>query len=103
MSLLRSLLALCALLIAAPALADPADIAAAGRGVVRVVLIESDGTNARLVSHGTGFAVTPDLIVTNAHVVEEMRSDDTLIAGIVPCCKWATAANSPRSPCFPAR
>ncbi|MBA4353932.1 MAG: peptidase S1, partial [Novosphingobium sp.] len=34
--------------------------------------------------HGTGFAVTPTLIVTNAHVVQQLRDDDTLIAGVVP-------------------
>lgn len=71
--------------LAAPAaLADPADISAASRSVVRVVIIESDGDRANLITHGTGFAVTPNLIVTNAHVVEELRRDDTLIAGVVP-------------------
>lgn len=64
--------------------ADPADISAASRSVVRVVIIESDGDRARLITHGTGFAVTPNLIVTNAHVVEELRGDDSLIAGVVP-------------------
>ncbi|MDT0507685.1 serine protease [Novosphingobium sp. MMS21-SN21R] len=66
------------------AIADPADISAAGRSVVRVVIIESDGERANLITHGSGFAVTPNLIVTNAHVVEELRRDDTLIAGVVP-------------------
>ena len=84
MSVRRLILALCALLLARPALADPADIAAASRGVVRVVLIQSDGTNARLIGHGTGFAVAPDLVLTNAHVVSDLRADDTLIAGVVP-------------------
>lgn len=78
------LVAVVAALAAPAALADPADISAASRSVVRVVLIESDGDRARLITHGTGFAVTPDLIVTNAHVVEELRGDDTLIAGVVP-------------------
>lgn len=64
--------------------ADPADISAASRSVVRVVIVESDGDRARLITHGTGFAVTPNLIVTNAHVVEELRGDDSLIAGVVP-------------------
>ncbi|MBF9151792.1 trypsin-like peptidase domain-containing protein [Novosphingobium sp. 1Y9A] len=78
------LVALLALASAPIALADPADISAASRSVVRVVIIESDGDRARLITHGTGFAVTPNLIVTNAHVVEELRGDDTLIAGVVP-------------------
>ncbi|MFY8193589.1 MAG: S1 family peptidase, partial [Novosphingobium sp.] len=78
------LTALCALALSPAAFADPADIAAAGRSVVRVVIIESDGDRANLITHGTGFAVTPNLIVTNAHVVEQLRSDDSLIAGVVP-------------------
>ncbi|WP_298171834.1 serine protease [Novosphingobium sp.] len=72
------------LALAAPALADPGDIAAASRGVVRVVLIQYDGGAARLVSHGTGFAIAPDLVVTNAHVVEDLRSSDGIVAGVVP-------------------
>jgi len=84
MSPLRLLSALILLLLAPAALADPGDIAAASRGVVRVVIIQSDGSGASLVGHGTGFAVGPDLVVTNAHVVAELREDDTLIAGVVP-------------------
>ncbi len=64
--------------------ADPADISAASRSVVRVVIIQNDGDRASLITHGSGFAVTPNLIVTNAHVVEQLRRDDTLIAGVVP-------------------
>ncbi len=64
--------------------ADPADIAAASRGVVRVVLIRYDGGSAQLVSHGTGFAIAPDLVVTNAHVVEDLRASDGIVAGVVP-------------------
>jgi S1-C subfamily serine protease len=55
--------------ITTPALADPADIAAASRSVVRVVIIQNDGSNAQLITHGSGFVVAPDLVVTNAHVV----------------------------------
>lgn len=72
------------LALAAPAAADPADIDAAARGVVRVVLIgERDGQPVPI-SHGTGFAVSPTRIVTNAHVVSEASQDDTLRIGIVP-------------------
>jgi S1-C subfamily serine protease len=72
-------------LIAIPAaLADPADIAAASRSVVRVVIIQNDGSNAQLITHGSGFVVAPDLVVTNAHVVEQLRQDDSLIVGVVP-------------------
>lgn len=64
--------------------ADPADIQAAARGVVRVVIIGSDGSQVYPISHGTGFAVGPARIVTNAHVVREAAMDDELRIGIVP-------------------
>ena len=84
MTILIRLFALLSLLLATPALADPGDIAAASRGVVRVVLIRQDENGASLVGHGSGFAVAPDLVVTNAHVVDELRSDSSLVAGVVP-------------------
>jgi hypothetical protein len=37
----------------------PADVNAAARGVVRVVIVEIDGDEVIPVSHGTGFAVGP--------------------------------------------
>ncbi|MEM6585665.1 MAG: trypsin-like peptidase domain-containing protein [Pseudomonadota bacterium] len=84
--------ALAALSLASPALADSADVDAAARGVVRVVLIGSqpsavgdEGEESVIpVSHGSGFAVSPTLIVTNAHVIREALQDDTLRIGIVP-------------------
>ncbi|MET0251307.1 MAG: trypsin-like peptidase domain-containing protein, partial [Novosphingobium sp.] len=84
--MIRAFLALlCAcFLLPSSALADPADIAAASRGVVRVVLVSRDGDNVSYVGHGSGFAVTPTLVVTNAHVVAALHEDDTMIAGIVP-------------------
>lgn len=78
-------IALSFMTIAAPsAWAEPADIDAAARGVVRVVIIGTDGQEVYPVSHGTGFAVSPDKVVTNAHVVREALQDDTLRIGIVP-------------------
>ena len=82
--MLRALLALVLLLVATPLRADPSDIAAAGRGVVRVVLVASDGETVQYVGHGSGFAVTPTLIVTNAHVIAPAREDDTMLIGVVP-------------------
>ncbi len=79
-----ALLLLAFIAIPAPALADPADIAAASRSVVRVVIIQNDGSDAQLITHGSGFVVAPDLVVTNAHVVEQLRQDDSLIVGVVP-------------------
>jgi len=83
----RILLAIAALfLIALPSTArpDPADVAAAARGVVRVVIMGTDGENVFPVSHGTGFAVSPRQIVTNAHVIREAIQDDTLRIAVVP-------------------
>ncbi|ASJ91813.1 S1 family peptidase [Porphyrobacter sp. CACIAM 03H1] len=77
-------LALLFAFLALPASADPGDVEAAARGVVRVVLIGSENGQPVPVSHGTGFAVSPTRIVTNAHVVTEASQDDTLRIGIVP-------------------
>ncbi|XUU60408.1 S1 family peptidase [Erythrobacter sp. HA6-11] len=81
---LTVLATLAALLMPLAAKAEPADIDAAARGVVRVVIIGTDGTEVFPVSHGSGFAVTPTMIVTNAHVIREALQDDTLRIGIVP-------------------
>jgi S1-C subfamily serine protease len=78
------LVALLALLAPASLQADPADISAAARGVVRIVIVEIRGDELIAISHGTGFAVGPERIVTNAHVVREAVEDDDLAIGIVP-------------------
>ena len=70
--------------LALPARADQSDIDAASRGVVRIVIIEDDGTQLYPISHGTGFAVSPEMVVTNAHVVAEAQGDKNLSIGIVP-------------------
>ncbi|PZT91250.1 MAG: protease [Citromicrobium sp.] len=64
--------------------AEPADIDAAARGVVRVVIIGTDGEELIPISHGTGFAVNGTTIVTNAHVVRDAMVDERLQIGIVP-------------------
>ena len=78
------LLALTLALLPAPVAADPADVDAAARGVVRVVLIDRSNGEVTPLTHGSGFAVSPTLIVTNAHVIREALLDDTLRIGIVP-------------------
>lgn len=84
MKRLVALLLFFAVLVPAPAMADPADIDAAARGVVRVLVVGDDGDQIFPISHGTGFAVTPELIVTNAHVISEAQQDNRLSIGIVP-------------------
>lgn len=64
--------------------ADPSDIAAASRSVVRVVLISRTAEGVALIGHGSGFAVAPDLVLTNAHVVAPLAEDQNMRAGIVP-------------------
>ena len=51
---------------------------------MRVVLIDQSSEEAAPVTHGSGFAVSPTMIVTNAHVIREALVDDTLKIGIVP-------------------
>lgn len=74
----------CASLMAAPLTADPNDILAASRSVVRVVLVAEDDGETFYVGHGSGFAVAPNLIVTNAHLVAPMGEDKTIRIGIIP-------------------
>lgn len=86
---LRCVFALVALFTASLAMprmasADPADIAAAARGVVRVVILGSDGGKLFPISHGTGFVVADGKVVTNAHVVEDAVQISGLTIGIVP-------------------
>ena len=80
----RILIFLLALLaLASPARAD--DISVAGRSVVRVVVISfgEDGEVAGF-GHGSGFAVAPNRIVTNAHVVAQAAESKTVAIGVVP-------------------
>lgn len=84
--IMRTLLAIFLVAGAAPArlAAEPADIAAAARSVVRVVLVANDGEEMSLVGHGSGVAIAPNRILTNAHVVAPAREDDTMRIGVVP-------------------
>ncbi|UZK68214.1 serine protease [Sphingomonas sp. S1-29] len=68
---------------ATPARAD--DISAAGRGVVRIVTIAVVEDEVVGFGHGSGFAVGPNRIVTNAHVVElAARYPGNVVIGVVP-------------------
>lgn len=99
---LSALLALAALAMPALARADPEDIAAASRAVVRVVLMSDDAGQLSLIGHGSGIAVAPDTILTNAHVVEEAATFDSSRVAVVPSAGksgWfaRVAAFSPRN------
>ncbi|MDV3459338.1 serine protease [Sphingomonas sp. HF-S4] len=66
-----------------PARAD--DISASGRGVVRIVTIAVVEDEVVGFGHGSGFAVAPNRVVTNAHVVELAdRYPGNVVIGIVP-------------------
>src|SRR5436190_923812 len=78
--LLAFLVALAAL--AAPARAD--DISAAGRSVVRVVVIAFEDGEVSGFGHGSGFAVAPNRVVTNAHVVAQAAEGADVAIGVVP-------------------
>jgi hypothetical protein len=67
-----------------PAHGEEQDVAAVVRGVVRVVIVATKDGQAYFVGHGSGFAVAPDKVLTNAHVVEMLRTEPNLAIGIVP-------------------
>lgn len=80
----RYLLLLAMLLaFAAPARAD--DISAAGRSVVRVVVVVFEDGEVVGFGHGSGFAIAPNRIVTNAHVVAQTAQPGLdVVVGVVP-------------------
>ncbi|MDP8995066.1 MAG: trypsin-like peptidase domain-containing protein [Pseudomonadota bacterium] len=68
---------------AAPGRAD--DISAAARSVVRVVVVAVEGDEIVGFGHGSGFAVAPNRIVTNAHVVAlAVQYPKDVVVGVVP-------------------
>lgn len=81
---MRLILAFLSLLaFAAPARAD--DISAAGRGVVRIVTIAVADDEVVGFGHGSGLAISPTRILTNAHVVElAARYPGNVVIGVVP-------------------
>ena len=68
---------------AAPARAD--DIAVAGRSVVRVVVIQfNEDQEVSDFGHGSGFAIAPNRVVTNAHVVAMAQEGKEVAIGVIP-------------------
>lgn len=92
----RLLILLVALLgLAAPARAQSDDISAASRSVVRVAVAQIEEGQIVDFGHGSGFAVGPRLVVTNAHVVAlAVQNPDAVRIGVIP---------SEGSPAGPAR
>lgn len=64
--------------------ADQADINAAARSVVRVVVVADDGDTVEIVGHGSGIVVSRDLVLTNAHVIAPLTEDSDLRLGVIP-------------------
>ncbi len=86
-AMIRFVLALLAALaaLATPARAQGDDISAAARSVVRVVVVAVENGEVVGFSHGSGFAVAPNRIVTNAHVVAlAVQYPKDVIVGVVP-------------------
>ena len=82
--MVRWLAALLLLVGLAPA-ARADDIGATARGVVRVVTIAVVEGQVVGFGHGSGVAVAPNRIVTNAHVVElAQRYPENVVVGVVP-------------------
>ena len=75
---------LVAALLPASARADTQDVAAASRSVVRVALVATDGNNTYFVGHGSGVVIAPGRVLTNAHVVELVRTEPNIVIGIIP-------------------
>ncbi len=81
--LAAAFLLLAGLTFGAPARAD--DISATARSVVRVVSIAIVDDEVVGFGHGSGFAVAPNRIVTNAHVVDlASRYPGNVVIGVVP-------------------
>ncbi|WP_448660043.1 trypsin-like peptidase domain-containing protein [Sphingomonas sp. CJ99] len=82
--LIRLILAFALLIgLGAPARAD--DIAVSARGVVRIVTIAVIEDEVVDFSHGSGFAIAPNRVVINAHVVEAAaRYPGDVVIGVVP-------------------
>ncbi len=76
--------ALLALLLPVSATAqDNLDVAAAGRSVVRVVVVSLEDGEPADIGTGSGIAVAPDKILTNAHVLTAAAEGEAII-GVVP-------------------
>jgi serine protease Do len=69
---------------APPSKADPADIAAASRSVVRIVVFSAAEDSQTPIGHGSGVVVSGNKIITNAHVVSEEEYEGAVRIMVVP-------------------
>lgn len=86
-SLMRYLLVL--LLILSPlttsqSRGEASDIAAATRSVVRIAVFSSIDGQRTLIGHGSGVAVSADKVITNAHVADPARTDESVTFTVIP-------------------
>jgi serine protease Do len=63
---------------------DASDIAAATRSVVRIAVFSSADGQRTLIGHGSGVAVAGNKVVTNAHVTEPARFDESVTFTVIP-------------------
>jgi serine protease Do len=63
---------------------DATDIAAATRSVVRIAVFSSADGQRTLIGHGSGVAVASDKVITNAHVAEPARFDESVTFTVIP-------------------
>jgi serine protease Do len=64
--------------------AEAGDISATSRSVVRVAVFSDSEGEHTFIGHGSGVAITPNIIVTNAHVVADSINDETMTFLIIP-------------------
>lgn len=63
---------------------EATDIAAATRSVVRIAVFSSADGQRTLIGHGSGVAVSADKVITNAHVVDPARIDESVTFTVIP-------------------
>lgn len=63
---------------------DASDIAAATRSVVRIAVFSSSDGQRTLIGYGSGVAVASEKIITNAHVAEPARTDESVTFTVIP-------------------
>lgn len=81
------------LTLSAPARAQSDDVSAASRSVVRVAVAKLEGEEIVDFGHGSGFAIGPNRVVTNAHVVAlAVQDPQNVRIGVIP------AEGSPPTP-----